>query len=195
VTVLRFALPIVGVMGSGSESHRERASAVGRWLAGAGVHLLTGGGGGVMSAVSEAFHAVSERRGLVIGVIPGAADEPGISSPVRPRPGYPNPWVELPILTHLPLSGRRGHDPRSRNHINVLSSTVLIALPGGAGTASEVALALRYGRPLIAHLDDRRQIDGLPAEAVVTSDFTTVQRFVRAHLAVPGAASANGSRP
>ena len=50
--------------------------------AGEGVHLLTGGGGGVMSAVSEAFHGVPERRGLVIGVIPGLR---------RARPGRPRP--------------------------------------------------------------------------------------------------------
>jgi uncharacterized protein (TIGR00725 family) len=190
VTVPGSALPIVGVMGSGSESHRERASAVGRWLAGEGVHLLTGGGGGVMSAVSEAFHGVPERRGLVIGVIPGEAGSPGSAAAVRLRPGYPNPWVEIPIRTHLQLSGRHGGDPLSRNHINVLSSAVLIALPGGAGTASEVSLALRYGRPLIAHLDDRGQIDGLPAEAMVTSDFAAVKRFVRAHLVETGRAHA-----
>lgn len=169
-------------MGSGTESHRERASALGRWLAGEGVHLLTGGGGGVMSAVSQAFCEVPGRRGLVIGVLPG--DERGfeLARTVAPPPGYPNPWVEIPIATHLPLSGHRGLDPLSRNHINVLSSTVLVALPGGAGTASEVALALRYRRPLIAYLDDRSEIDGLPAETVVGSEFAAVQAFVREHI-------------
>ena len=175
-------LPIVGVMGSGSESHRERASALGRWLAGEGVHLLTGGGGGVMSAVSEAFFAVPQRRGLVIGVLPGVERELERASPGASRPGYPNPWVEIPISTHLPLSGRRGLDPLSRNHINVLSSTVLVALPGGAGTASEVALALRYHRPVVAFLDGPEEIEGLPAEAVVESDFAAVQAFVRKNL-------------
>jgi predicted Rossmann-fold nucleotide-binding protein len=64
----------------------------------------------------------------------------------------------------------------------VLSSTVLVALPGGAGTASEVALALRYGRPVVAFLDDPEEIEGLPAEAFVESDFAAVQAFVRRHL-------------
>jgi len=134
-----------------------------------------------MSAVSEAFCGVPERRGLVIGVLPG--DEPADGSAAAThRPGYPNPWIEIPIFTHLPLSGRRGLDPRSRNHINVLSSDVLVALPGGAGTASEVALALRYRRPVIAYLDERGQVDGLPNEAIVESDLAAVQNFVRAHL-------------
>jgi len=34
--------------------------------------------------------------------------------------------------------------------VNVLSSDVVIALRGGAGTLSEVALALKAGRPVIA---------------------------------------------
>ena len=40
-------LPIVGVMGSGSESYSDQAARLGRWLAKQDVHLLTGGGGGV----------------------------------------------------------------------------------------------------------------------------------------------------
>ncbi|MCH7856306.1 MAG: DNA-binding protein, partial [Gemmatimonadetes bacterium] len=45
-------------MGSGSRPYLERASALGRWLAESGVHLLTGGGGGVMAAVSQSFYDV-----------------------------------------------------------------------------------------------------------------------------------------
>jgi predicted Rossmann-fold nucleotide-binding protein len=135
-----------------------------------------------MSAVSEAFCEVRERRGLVIGVLPGEGSAFESPSPDGLRSGYPNPWVEIPIVTHLPYSGHRGLDPLSRNHINVLSSTVLVALPGGAGTASEVALAVRYHRPVIAYLDDRNEIDGLPAEVVVASDLQAVQAFVRAHI-------------
>ena len=59
---------------------------------------------------------------------------------------------------------------------------MVIALPGGAGTASEVALALRYGRPLVAYLDRRTDIEDLPDQAVVENDFSAVQAFVRAHL-------------
>ena len=167
-------------MGSGSESHRERATALGCWLAGQDVHLLTGGGGGVMNAVSEAFCGVPGRRGLVIGVLPGDEHTPEAGSP---RAGYPNPWVEIPILTHLPLSGRRGREPLSRNHINVLSSDVVVALPGGAGTASEVALALHYRRPVVAYLDDRSDIVGLPVEVTVASDLAAVEAFVQTHIA------------
>lgn len=174
--------PIVGVMGSGREAHEERAAAIGAWLATTGVHLLTGGGGGVMAAVSRAFVQVPHRQGLVIGIIPGRTSEAGYT----PLPGYPNPWVEVPIFTHLPLSGTQGTEPMSRNHINILSCNVSIVLPGASGTASEVALALRYGRPVVAYLDDRHQISGLPQGAYVEPDLERLKRFVHRHL--PGAA-------
>jgi uncharacterized protein (TIGR00725 family) len=168
-------LPVVGVMGSGHVAHQERAEALGRWLAGEGVHLLTGGGAGVMNAVSRAFSEVPARRGLVIGVLPSAAGE----TPARPRQGYPNPWVEITVFTHLYLSGRSGTDPMSRNHINVLSSDVVVALPGGWGTASEVSLALRYGRPVIAYLGARNEIPELPDSVRVEGDLEKVKEFVR----------------
>lgn len=100
--------PIVGVMGSGTEDHADQAEPLGRWLAGLGVHLLTGGGGGVMERVGHAFFETPGRRGLVIGIVPAGR------ASIDPRSGYPNRWVELPIRTHLPLTGDRGTDPRSR---------------------------------------------------------------------------------
>jgi uncharacterized protein (TIGR00725 family) len=172
------ALPIVGVMGSGVEPHGERAEPLGRWLAGIPVHLLTGGGAGVMSSVSRAFYQVSPRAGCVIGILPASASPADRRSPA----GYPNPWVEIGIATHLPLSGRQGADPLSRNHINVLTADVVVALPGGHGTASEVALALRYGRPLIVFADGAQQIPGLVDTVRIEPDFRRVQEFVRATI-------------
>jgi uncharacterized protein (TIGR00725 family) len=164
-------LKIVGVMGSGGEVAIERAEELGAMLARMGVHLLTGGGAGVMAAVSRGFAGVEDRRGLVIGVLP--ADR---------GPAYPNPWVEIPIRTHLPLSGERGEEPMSRNHINVLSADALIALPGGPGTLSEVRLALRYGKPLLAYLKDPAELPRLPAEAAVASTLDEVRAFLERAL-------------
>jgi uncharacterized protein (TIGR00725 family) len=171
-------LPVVGVLGSGSEEHAAKAEALGRWLATSRVHLLTGAGKGVMEAVSRAFQAVPDRAGLVVGIAPCGGD------PATLRPGYPNPFVELAILTHLPLSGACGTEPMSRNHINVLSSNVLIALPGGPGTASEVALAVRYRRPLVAFVDARTDIPELPDEVPAFGTLTAVQDFVRRTLKI-----------
>ena len=87
---------------------------------------------------------------------------------------------EGPVGEERPLSGE---DPSSRNHINVLSSDLLIALPGGHGTASEVRLALRYRRPLIAFLDARDAIPDLPAEIKVEGRLERVEDFVRQQFA------------
>lgn len=154
-------LPIVGVMGSGKDAYPELAVPLGAWLASQSVHLLTGGGRGVMESVSKAFFDNLDRRGSIIGVIPSQLGS------VLPKDGYPNPWVEIPIYTHLPLSGRRGSDPLSRNHINILSSDAVIALPGRNGTLNEIQLALAYERPLVAFLSSRDQFPNLPSEVPV----------------------------
>jgi len=164
--------PVVGVMGSGTAAHEERALPLGRWLAGAGVHLLTGGGEGVMAAVSRAFHDSSGRAGAVLGVLPGDPDSG------RAPAGYPNPWVELAIRTHLPLSGARGTEPLSRNHLNVLCADVVVALPGGPGTASEVRLAQRYGRPIVAFVTSPREIPDLPGTVPLAATLDEVVAFV-----------------
>ncbi len=151
-------------------------------LADMGVHLLTGGGGGVMESVSRAFFNTPHRKGLVIGIIP-AQKHTETGEHAGPKTGYPNPYVEVPIYTHLHKSGEKGSDDLSRNHINILSSNLLIALPGGSGTSSEVRLAVEtYHRPLIAYLDNRSQIPDIPDHLRVESDFGKVTEFVRVML-------------
>ncbi len=171
-------LPVVGVMGSGQREHIERSEVLGTWLAGLGVHLLTGGGAGVMTAVSRAFASVEERAGHILGVVPCIEDDA-----TTPPAGYPNPWVEIVVRTHLPFSGAQGSGPNSRNHVNVLSADVLVALPGGPGTSSEVGLARRYGRPLVAWIDAPADIPDLPADTPVAAAWEQVEAFVHEHLA------------
>lgn len=144
-------LSIVTVIGSGDPDHAapELAAAVGRLIAEMGCHLLTGGGLGVMRDACRGFASVAGRKGVSIGVIPRSLDGD------EPKKGYPNPWVEIPIFTHL--SGRLGPGAAdSRNAINVLSACKIIALPGREGTRAEVQLARRYGKPILAVLDADR---------------------------------------
>lgn len=144
-------LSVVTVIGSGGRDHgnAELAAAVGRLVAEMGFHLLTGGGGGVMRDACRGFTSWAGRRGVSIGVIPRALKSEA------PKEGYPNPWVEIPILTHL--AGRRGPEAAdSRNAINVLSAWKIVALPGREGTRAEIRLAQRYGKPLLAVLDADR---------------------------------------
>jgi uncharacterized protein (TIGR00725 family) len=161
-------------MGSGTDAHDDLAAPLGRWLAESGYWLLTGGGGGVMAAVGEAFAAVAQRSGYVIGVLPGRIDADGNYQALS---GYPNPWVDIILRTHLPDSGTKGKEPSSRNHINVLSANVVVALPGAAGTRSEIDLALQYGRPTIACFGDTDVPADFPAVPVARS-LADVQEFV-----------------
>lgn len=123
-----------------------------------------------MGAVSEAFSDTLDRQGLVLGIVPGDGG--------APWPGYPNPWVEIPIFTHLGFGGEHGTDLRSRNHINILSSDVVVALPGAEGTASEVHLAVQYKKPVVAFVDDRSAIPELPDAVPTHADIGSIQRFV-----------------
>src|ERR671924_22268 len=113
--------PIAAVIGSG-RSADPCCAELGRLIATLGYDLLTGGGRGVMEAVSRAFYETSPRKGLVIGVIPGEI-QPLQQVELRRRgrveyrlpPGYPNQWVEVAIYTPLPDSGPEGTLRSSRN--------------------------------------------------------------------------------
>jgi uncharacterized protein (TIGR00725 family) len=170
----------IAVLGSGIESHDEAGAEIGALLAELGVNLLTGAGGGVMTSVSRAFTASPRTAGICIGIVPCASEE----DRATPKPGYPNPFVELPIYTHLPFSGERGQHDLSRNHINVLSAQAIIALPGGAGTASEVELALRYRKPIVIYARDISAVTHFSPMARRVTVIAEVRRFVVDYIAV-----------
>ena len=168
----------VGVLGSGIDEHEALARDVGALLADLGVNLLTGGGGGVMRSVGRAFTGARRERGISIGIIPCFSE----AERARPKDGYPNQFVELAIYTHLPRSGEQGKDDLSRNHINVLSCCALVALPGGAGTAAEVALAEQYGKPVIVYAPVGTIVDGLSHSAPRAASVDRIRRFLEQHI-------------
>ena len=161
-------------MGAGAHEHQALAVPLGRRLARLGVHLLTGGGTGVMSSVSRAFSEVEERAGLVLGVLPLPVEDGGPGGEGE----YPNRWVEVPIRTHL---DKLGADPSSRNHVNVLTSDVVVALPGSSGTASEVALSMEYRRPLVL-FGELERAQNLPPRVASAETVEEVVAFVRRSL-------------
>jgi uncharacterized protein (TIGR00725 family) len=176
----------VGVIGSGSSEHEPSARAVGELLADLGVNLLTGGGRGVMTTVSRAFTQRPRTRGICIGIIPCESE----ADRARPKAGYPNEFVELAIHTHLPYSGTEGTHDLSRNHITVLSCAAIVALPGEAGTASEIELAIRYGTPVIAYSPDSALVKHFPPSVRRADTIDEVKDFLRTQLALlPDAAS------
>ena len=142
---------LIGVIGSGKHNFPELSRPLGRHLAEAGYNLINGGGGGTMEQVAQSFTTTPGRKGVVLGVLPASdsgktvAGKKVVSSPA----GYPNPFIDIPIRTHLHLSGSLGKQIASRNHIIILSADLIIALPGEQGTRSEIELSLEYGKPLV----------------------------------------------
>ena len=168
----------VTVIGSGTDEHADVAGEIGELLAKLEVNLLTGGGCGVMTSVSRAFVRSRRGAGICIGIIPCENE----TMRAIPKDGYPNEFVELAIYTHLPYSGLRGKDDLSRNHINILTSDAVIALPGSHGTASEASLALDYGKPLIVYSRDPFLVRELPAQIKRAATIGEVETFLRGLL-------------
>jgi len=173
-------LPIVAVFGSGSAveaASAALASEVGTMVAGLGAHLLTGGGYGVMAAAAEGFTAMQERAGLSIGIVPRGHDSP-FDTPNRDPQGrpYPNPFVELAIMTPLPPRAGDWRTTPTRNHINVLTADVILALPGGAGTRNELDMAAHYRDEARRPREQRRTVLVGPIEA-----FTSEHRSLFVH--------------
>lgn len=124
--------PLIAVVGGSTCSDAEAGLAedVGRRLAVAGAVVVCGGLGGVMEAVSRGVRGAG---GLTIGVLPGA------------DPHEANPYVDVPLATGM---------GEMRNALIVRAARAVIAIGGGHGTLSEVALALRIGTPVVG-LHDR----------------------------------------
>lgn len=172
-------MAVIGVMGSGKLPWEEFASPLGAWIAQNGHDLLTGGGQGVMLSVARAFLQTPGRSGKSMGVLPTQADAQFGFVPLE---GYPNPFVELPVITPLPKR-EDGAAPGTinRNYVNILTSDVVVALPGSAGTLEEIALALQFQKPLICF----GPVDGwasLPVHAVRTDRLEDVCHFIISSL-------------
>lgn len=103
----------------------ELAFELGRGIAERDAVLICGGLTGVMEHAARGARAAG---GLTIGLLPG--DEPGAA----------NQYVDLAIATGL---------GDARNAILAGTADGVVALGGGLGTLSEIALALRNRRPAI----------------------------------------------
>jgi uncharacterized protein (TIGR00725 family) len=117
----------IAVVGGGvcSPEVAEDARRLGRLIARQGHILLCGGLGGVMEA---ACCGAQEAGGLTVGILPGEREQA-------------NACLDIAIATGM------GH---ARNAIIVKSADAVVALTGEMGTLSEIALALKMGRPVIS---------------------------------------------
>jgi uncharacterized protein (TIGR00725 family) len=129
----------VAVVGPGEATQREVEVAfeVGRRLAEAGAVVVCGGLGGVMAAVCRGARSA---RGMTVGILPGTDRQTA------------NEWVIVSIPTGL---------GELRNGLVVRAADALLAVGGGYGTLSEVALALKTGVPVVGI--GTWEIDGVEA--------------------------------
>ncbi len=121
---------VIGVMGPGERATPqdcESAFTLGQQIAQEGWVLLSGGRNvGVMDAVNQ---GARDAGGLTVGVLPGTNKTDASNA------------VDIAIVTGL---------ASARNNINILSSDVVIACGNvEAGTLSEIALAVKAGKPVI----------------------------------------------
>lgn len=123
----------VGVIGSNSSSSSREledfAKLLGTKLIDEGYRIICGGMGGVMESVSKGAHKSSNyREGDTVGILPtGNKDDS-------------NQFIDICIATGFGYA---------RNQIIVLSSDVVIAIGGGAGTLSEISFAWQMSKPII----------------------------------------------
>ncbi|HEX6627561.1 MAG TPA: hypothetical protein VF105_06380 [Gemmatimonadaceae bacterium] len=59
-----------------------------------------------------------------------------------------------------------------------VSATVIVALPGELGTASEVSLAVDYGRPIIAYASDAHLVDHFVSSVPRATTLREVEDFL-----------------
>jgi uncharacterized protein (TIGR00725 family) len=165
--------PIIGVMGSHEKSWDAYAAPLGRLIAEYDYHLLTGAGAGVMSTVAQAFTAVEERAGLSIGIVPTV----NYDGSFVPREQYPNPFIEIPVLTPLDKRAAVDVNPYSRNHVNIMTSHAVVVLPGEHGTQNEVALALQYHKPMVL-FGPEEAFKGFPEQVTIVDEIEAVREFL-----------------
>ena len=119
---------IIGVMGGAKATADdiEAAYHLGRLIAKQGWITLNGGrNAGIMEASAK---GAKQHGGVTVGILPNETTR-GVSD-----------YIQIPIITGM---------GNARNCINVLSSNIVVACPGGAGTISEIALALKSEKLVI----------------------------------------------
>jgi len=137
----RVPIAIIGPRAA-SPHQCNMAEALGRSFALHGLQLICGGKNGVMEAACKG-HA--QAGGLPVGILP---DEEWQAA---------NPYVAIPIAT--------GIGP-ARNALIARAALVLVAVGGGVGTVSEMALGLQFGRLVLA-LEKSPYVEGVEYVATI----------------------------
>jgi uncharacterized protein (TIGR00725 family) len=138
----------VAVCGSGEAdpTNDARAAEVGRLIAEAGAVLVCGGLGGVMDAAARGCGSAG---GTSVGILPGDDRTHG------------SPHLTVRISTGL---------GEARNAIVARAADAVIAVGGEFGTLSEIALALKMGKPVVGLGTWSLDLEGLPGDPLQRAD-------------------------
>lgn len=123
------AVGIIGP-GDGDATVCKAAYAVAHALAGAGMAIVCGGRGGVMAAACQGAHHAG---GIALGILPEEDTRAA------------NPYLTVAIPTGM---------GEMRNALIARSSICLLAIGGGMGTLSEMALGLKWGKAVFTLHED-----------------------------------------
>ena len=148
----------IAVCGPGEANDQEAAWAeeVGRLIAQAGAVLVCGGLGGVMDAAARGAESVG---GVSVGLLPGEERDEA------------SPHLTVAVPTGL---------GEARNALVVRAADAVIAISGEFGTLSEIALALKMGKPVVGLSTWELAKGGRPVDAVIRA--ATPEEAVRAAL-------------
>jgi uncharacterized protein (TIGR00725 family) len=135
----------IAIAGSGEAApwELEAAEEAGAAVAETGCGLVCGGLGGAMEA---ACRGARSRGGLTVGLLPGGDRDAA------------NGWVIVALPTGL---------GEARNALVVRAADAVVAIGGGWGTLSEIALALKAGVPVVGVGTWEPRIGEAPVEGVV----------------------------
>jgi uncharacterized protein (TIGR00725 family) len=139
----------IAVVGPGlrvDEAELALAEEVGAAVAEADAGLVCGGLGGVMEA---ACRGARSRGGLTVGLLPGTERDAA------------NGWVLVALPTGL---------GEARNALVVRAADAVVAVGGGWGTLSEIALALKIGAPVVGIGTWEPARGGEPVAGIVAVD-------------------------
>ncbi len=120
----RIAIAVIGA-GDCDPGTAALACEIGKIVAQRGAVLITGGSTGAMEAACQGAHSAG---GLVVGILAESVSHAA------------NQWVDVTIPTGM---------GQLRNGLVVGSADAVIAVGGEWGTLSEIALALKMGKPVI----------------------------------------------
>jgi uncharacterized protein (TIGR00725 family) len=135
-------IAVVGPSAATPAEH-QLGEEIGRLTAEAGAVLVCGGLGGLMEAAAS---GCARAGGRSVGILPGNTREEA------------NPYLTVAVATGM---------GEARNAIVVRSADAVIAVAGEFGTLSEIALALKMGKPVVGLGTWELAKGGRPVEAIV----------------------------